>query len=134
MPGSAVVDVPALISETREWYGGDLVTGRTTAEGKARALLDGSAGSMTHDQAMYLGELLNEHVAKGVVRHDRFSPAFVGGSLNKLTEDLSTFNDRVARIWRGDEEAALAALDESLKNRQLFPGAGSPSRRFYVLA
>lgn len=38
---------------------------------------------------------------------------------------LDTFNERVGLLWRGDDDAALNALDEALKNRALFPGAGS---------
>lgn len=36
---------------------------------------------------------------------------------------LDTFNERVGLLWRGDDDAALNALDETLKNRALFPGS-----------
>ena len=134
MSDSPGTDIPALIAEVRAGYGDDFVVGRASAEEKARSLLNASAGNMSREQAMQLGQFLNEHVAKGVLRHDRFSPAFVGGALNKLTEDLATFNERVQLLWKGDDDSALAALDESLKNRQRFPGAGSsfPSVLVYL--
>ena len=119
-----VIDVPALIAERREVFGDDFVAGRLRPEADARALLDASAGSMTREQAIRLGGLLNEHTKVGVVRQDRFSPAFVGASLHRVIEDLATFNDRVSRLWRGDEEAALDALDETVRNRSLFPRCG----------
>jgi len=89
---------------------------------------------MSREQAIRFGELLNEHKKATVVRHDRFAPAFVGASLAKVTEDLETFNQRVELLWTGDDEAALRALDETLRNRTLFPGAGSslPSVLMYL--
>ena len=127
-------DVEVIIARTRGWFGDDFVPGRIKPELEARQLLDEHAGQMSAAQAMRLGQLINEHAKHGVVRHDRFSPAFVGVSLQRVTEDLETFNRRVAMLWRGDEDAALDALDETLKNRQLFPGAGSsfPSVLLYL--
>jgi hypothetical protein len=129
-----IFDVESLIAERRESFGEDFVSGRTQPEQEARALLDATAGEMTREQAVRLGELLNQHAKAGVTRHDRFAPAFVGGALNRVTDDLDTFNDRVGLLWRGDEEASLDALDETLKNRGLFPGAGSslPSTLMYL--
>ncbi len=134
MSDSAGIDLPAHIAKVRTEYGDDFVAGRATAEEKARSLLNASAGNMSREQAMQLGQFLNEHVSNGVLRHDRFSPAFVGGALNKLTADLATFNDRVQLLWKGNDDSALAALDQSIKNRQLFPGAGSsfPSVLMYL--
>lgn len=128
------IDVEAVIAKSRRWFGEDFVPGRLKPEREARELLDAFAGHMSLDQAMRLGELINEHAKQGLTRHDRFSPAFVGASLQRLTQDLETFNTRVALLWCGDDEAALNALDETLKNRQLFPGAGSsfPSVLLYL--
>src|SRR5690349_25101935 len=117
-------DVEALIVRIRARYGDQFVDGRAEAERKAVELLDRTAGSMTREQAQELGGYLNVQVVKGTERHDRFAPAFVGGSLNTLIRDLDRFNRRVEMMWRSSEEEALDALDESLLNRQLFPGAG----------
>lgn len=134
LPQTQTVDVESLIAERREFFGADFVPGRTQPEEEARTLLNATAGEMTHEQATRLGELLNQHAKAEVTRHDRFSPAFVGAALKKVTDDLDVFNDRVGLLWRGDDEAALDALDETLKNRALFPGAGSslPSTLMYL--
>jgi hypothetical protein len=101
------VEIANLIVDQRNEFGDDFVEGRRRAEEQARTLLNASAGSMTREQATRLGELLNEHTKVGIVRHDRFSPAFVGAALQKVTDDLDTFNERVRLLWRGDDEAAL---------------------------
>jgi MoxR-like ATPase len=125
MPQLPAIDVHELIAERRSFFGDDFVSGRTGPEQEARSLLDDAAGEMTQEQALQLGELLNRHAKAGVIRHDRFAPAFGGAALQKVTGDLEVFNQRVGLLWRGDEERALDALDETLKNRSLFPGAGS---------
>lgn len=131
-PGT--IDVSDLIAERRRDFGEGFIAGRQRPEEQARSLLNEFAGTMNREQAMRLGELLNEHTKGTVVRHDRFAPAFVGAALQKVTEDLGVFNDRVGRLWRQDEDGALDALDESLKDRALFPGAGSslPSALMYL--
>lgn len=108
--------------------------GRKQPEQLARDLLDEAAGTMSREQAMLLGELLNAHTKGSTIRHDRFSPAFVGAALQRVTDDMTVFNERVSLLWTGGEEAALDALDASLRNRALFPGAGSslPSALMYL--
>lgn len=134
MPQPVAIDVLAHIAERRAFFGDDFVAGRIAPEAAARTLLNEAAGRMSREQAIRFGELLNEHKKATVVRHDRFAPAFVGASLAKVTEDLETFNQRVELLWTGDDEAALRALDETLRNRALFPGAGSslPSVLMYL--
>src|SRR4051812_30930964 len=100
MPQTQLIDIEALIAGRREFFGEDFVSGRTQPEEEARALLNATAGEMTNEQATRLGELLNQHTKAGVTRHDRFSPAFVGAALKKVTADLEVFNDRVALLWR----------------------------------
>jgi MoxR-like ATPase len=134
MAQEPLMDVSTLVAERRSFFGADFVSGRVAPEAEARALLDEAAGHMSSEQAASLGEMLNRHVKAGVIRHDRFSPAFVGAALKRVTEDLVVFNARVSLLWHGTEEDALAALDETLKNRALFPGAGSslPSALMYL--
>jgi MoxR-like ATPase len=135
MPGWVRIDdVHGVINERRQYFGDDFVPGRVRAEAAARELLEASAGAMTRDEAMQLGVLLNQHTRQGKARKDRFLPAFGAAGMTKLVEDLETFNERLARIWRGDSEEALAVLDETAKNGSFFPGAGTslPSALLYL--
>ncbi len=83
---------------------------------------------------MQLGQFLNEHVSNGVLRTRQILARLCRWSPRQLTADLATFNDRVQLLWKGNDDSALAALDQSIKNRQLFPGAGSsfPSVLMYL--
>lgn len=134
MTQPATLDAAALIEQRRTDFGPQFVPGRERPEHQARDLLNESAGAMTREQAMRLGELLNEHTKGNTVRHDRFSPAFVGAALQRVTDGMDVFNERVELLWRRDEQAALEALDATLRNRLLFPGAGSslPSALMYL--
>jgi hypothetical protein len=135
MPQPIVIeDVRGVIEERRAFFGDDFVAGRERAEADVRALLEASAGAMSRDEAVHLGELLNRHTRQHRQRKDRFTPAFGGAGMGTLTADLETFNERVGQLWRGEDTAALAVLDETVKNPSTFPGAGTsmPSVLMYL--
>jgi MoxR-like ATPase len=129
-----LADVQEFVDWTRAYRGPDHIAVRRAAEDDARQLLDELAGQMTHEDAQRLGRLLNTDGRAGEVRHDRFTPAFVGATLQKVTGDLDTFNRQVERLWDTDEQIALATLDEILKDPGAMPGAGRslPSVLFYL--
>lgn len=65
----------------------------------------------------------------GSLHHSRFMPGFSTPLVDRMTEDLETFNNLVLRLWRGSEEEALAALDEIVRDRSVLPGSGVGGRR-----
>ncbi len=108
--------------------------GRVLGEQEAVALLDSRAGYLDRDEAMRLGQVFNTQEMAGRVRQDRFSPAFAGATMHKVTEDLDRFNDVVAELWTADIDTALDTLGGILGDRSLLPGAGSslPSMLLYL--
>ncbi|WP_259275880.1 MrcB family domain-containing protein [Micromonospora chalcea] len=123
-PRPPLSDVPAFIAWVRQTYGPTLVDSRETAEQRARALLSEFSGKMSVEQAVALGELFNTGEWGGVLRRNRFSPAFAGAAMQRLVEPLDKFNDWTDRIWRRPEGEALRYVDEILRDTQAFPGAG----------
>ncbi len=83
---------------------------------------------------MRLGQLFNVHEKAGRVRQDRFSPAFAGATMQKVTEDPERFNQVVADLWTAPHEAALDSLGRDFADRSQLPGAGSslPSMLLYL--
>lgn len=117
-------DHARFVAWARAYRGEDDIRVRREAEDAAVKLLDDKAGRMTLEDAERLGRLFNTHSRDGQVRYDRFAPAFHGATLQRVVEDLDTFNRQVQRLWSTPEEGALTVLDEILKNHYLFPGAG----------
>lgn len=130
----SLVDVAAFITWMRNKYGSTLVPTRRAAEDAARALLDAHVGAMTVDQAHELGNLLNTGDWNGTPHHNRFSPAFVGASLNSLIEPIEQFNLWTLQLWTSSEADAVQALAKLAADRKLFPGAGIsyPSALLYL--
>lgn len=124
-PSPRLEDVGEFISWMRERYGPELVSSRLDAEQEARDLLNAYAGSMSTEQALELGQLFNRGVYGGVMRSNRFSPAFVGATMKRVVEPLDEFNQWTYRLWSTNEDRALDAVDEILKNPTGFRGAGS---------
>jgi hypothetical protein len=112
------------VAWARAFRGDEHVSARREAEDEARKLLDEKAGGMTIEDAAALGRFFNTDSRDGVVRHDRFAPAFHGATLQKVVDDLDTFNLQMGRLWSLAEDASLVALDEILKEPAVFPGAG----------
>ncbi|MGA4732043.1 MrcB family domain-containing protein [Micromonospora taraxaci] len=123
-PRPSLSDVPAFIAWIRQAYGPTLINSRQTAEQQARELLNEFSGKMSAEQALALGELFNTGEWGGVVRHNRFSPAFVGAAMQRLVDPLDKFNEWTDRVWRRPEDEALQYVDEILRDSQTFPGAG----------
>ncbi|NYH44768.1 hypothetical protein HNR22_004495 [Micromonospora jinlongensis] len=117
-------DAPAFIAWVRQVYGPTLVSSRQAAEQQARELLNEFSGKMSAEQALALGALFNTGEWGGVLRHNRFSPAFVGAAMQRLVDPLDKFNDWTDRLWRRPEGEALQYVDEILRETQAFPGAG----------
>jgi hypothetical protein len=117
-------DTAAFIQAVRGRYGPTLVESRRAAEEEARQLLNQLAGGMTKEQAQTLGQLFNRGEWAGVMRHNRFLPAFAGATMDRLLEPIETFNEWTGRLWRSPEEEARQAVDEVLRNPNAFPGAG----------
>jgi hypothetical protein len=83
------------------------VAGQIAAEQAAVPLLNQRAGDLSPNEAARLGQLLNTHEKAGRIRLDRFSPAFPGATMQKVTDDLDRFNRVVAdgsQEGRGDEK------------------------------
>lgn len=118
-------DVPAFIDWMRKRFGDELVPSRLEAEQEARDLLNAYAGAMSKEQALDLGRLFNKGVYGGIPRSNRFSPAFVGATMERVLEPLDEFNQWTHRLWSQNEDRALAAVDEILKTPTGFRGAGS---------
>lgn len=134
--GSApsLVDAGAFVAWMRNRYGPTLVPTRRAAEDAARALLDAHAGAMTLEQAHDLGRLLNSGDWSGTPHYNRFSPAFVGASLNSLIEPIEHFNLWTSKLWTAPVADAIQMLGEVTADRKLFPGAGTsyPSALMYL--
>ncbi|MFF5288774.1 McrB family protein [Paractinoplanes globisporus] len=101
-----------------------LVESRRRAEQQARELLDEFAGTMTADQALELGRLFNTGEWGGAMKHNRFTPAFVGATMSRVIDPLDQFNQWTERLWRRPIDESLSYVDEILKNVSAFPGAG----------
>lgn len=123
-----------ILADVRSAFGDRFVPSRVEAEQEAAALLNARAGEMTREDAFKLGELFNRHERSGRVRQDRFSPGFVGATMQKVTEDLERFNLTVADLWTAPVDAALTRLGEMFADRSQLPGAGSslPSMLLYL--
>ncbi len=126
--------VSEFVERQRSLYGKDLVPSRRDAEQQARELLDDRAGTMTEDDALELGRLLNSGSWDGRPMRNRFAPMFQGGAIAKLTADLDRFNAVTAGLWRGSDEEALSALDRIYKDHSTLPSAGRsyPSILMYL--
>lgn len=111
---AAPQDPRAFVEWFRTRFGEKLVESRHASEEAARNLLNEHAGAMTEDQAFELGRLLNTGTWAGVLKHNRFSPAFVGAVMTTLVEPLDQFNQWTRRLWTSSEEEALKAVDEML--------------------
>ena len=120
----SVLDAEAFIAWVRGKCGPNLVPTRRDAEDAARALLDAHAGAMTIEQARALGRLLSSGHWNGTPHYNRFSPAFVGASLNSLIEPIELFNQWTLKLWTAPKSEALEVLDKLVADRKLFPGAG----------
>jgi hypothetical protein len=120
----SVKDSRAFVAWMRDWYGPDLVESRSTAEQEARDLLDEAAGRMTKEQALQLGRFFNRGVWQGIMKHNRFSPAFVGATMEKVIDQLELFNEWTQRLWTASYDDALKGVDQILKDKEVFPGAG----------
>ncbi len=125
---------PQVLGQVRTTFGDRFVAGRVLAEQEAVALLNSRAGHLDRDEAMRLGQLFNTHEKAGRVRQDRFSPAFTGATMQRVTEDLNRFNEVVADMWTADIDTALHTLGGILGDRSRLPGAGSslPSMLLYL--
>jgi hypothetical protein len=109
-------DSRAFVAWMRTQYGPSLVETRRRAEDEARVLLDEHAGRMTREHAARLGELLNQGTWAEVPHQNRFSPAFMGRTLDVLVEPIETFNEWTSRLWNArDDLAAEQAVDAILK-------------------
>lgn len=127
-------DPAAVIAWVRAEAGAELVHTRAQSEDEARRLLDARAGYMTLEDARMLGAFLNSGSWGGIPRRNRFTPAFTGAVLDRLIQPLEPFNDWTARLWRGNEDEALAAMDDILRRADALPGAGRsyPSVLLYL--
>jgi hypothetical protein len=80
---------------------------------------------MTREHAARLGELLNQGTWAEVPHQNRFSPAFMGRTLDVLVDPIETFNEWTSRLWNArDDVTAEQAVDAILKDPTAFPGAG----------
>jgi hypothetical protein len=120
----STADASAIVSQVRDIFGADGVEARRSAEADARRLLDQTAGRMSEEQVVELGSLFNRDLARGVPRRDRFLPAFMGATIQRLARRVDLVNEWTARLWDRDESAAMVALDEVLKDRAALPGGG----------
>jgi hypothetical protein len=100
----------------------------------ARELLDQHAGRMTAEQVLELGRLVSTDLVRGQEKHRRFAPAFVGATIQRIAERVDEFNPWAARLWGRNEEDALDADDQLLKDRSALFGAGRslPSLFMYL--
>jgi hypothetical protein len=117
-------DVSAFVDWIRSVYGPSLTPTRAASEQAAKEHLDRHAGAMTWEQAVHLGELFNSGEWGGVMRYNRFVPAFVGASMAKVVEPLDEFNRWTADLWRLPVEDVIPLVDRILKDTSAFPGAG----------
>lgn len=129
-----LTDQAAFVAWVRRYRGPEHVWVRQEAEDGARRMLDQFAGRMTAEQAFELGRTFNTDSKGGELRYDRFAPAFHGATMQRVVEHLELFNEQVRRLWSTDEDEAVQALDEILRDPHTFPGAGRslPSVLFYL--
>jgi len=120
----SLADVQGFVAWVRAKYGPTLVPTRRAAEDAGRVLLHAHAGAMTVAQAHELGRLLNSGDWSGTPHYNRFSPAFVGASLNSLIEPIEQFNQWTLKLWTAPEADAIQMLAELAADRKMFPGAG----------
>lgn len=127
-------EVRRVIAEKREESGPDRVAARAEAERRAAELLNARAGEMTEAEAVELIGLFNVDRIGEQDRQNRFVPAFTGDLRNRLVANLEVVNAYTHRLWRGDEDDALAALDEIFRDRAALPAAGRsyPSMLLYL--
>lgn len=123
-----------VLARVRSSFGERFVDGRAEAEHSAVDLLQRRAGDMDSAEATRLGQLFNTHEKAGRVRQDRFSPAFAGATMQKVTQELDRFNEVVADLWTAPVETALDTLGRIFGDRSVLPGAGSslPSMLLYL--
>jgi AAA domain (dynein-related subfamily)/Conserved hypothetical protein (DUF2461) len=129
-----LTDQAAFVAWVRRFRGPEHVWVRQEAEDAARRMLDQFAGRMTAEQAFELGRNFNTDSKGGDLRYDRFAPAFHGATMQRVVENPELFNEQVRRLWGTDEDEAVRALDEILRNPHTLPGAGRslPSMLFYL--
>lgn len=134
LPSSPIKDVSGFIEQLLTDWGDERLEARRESEDQARRLLDEFAGEMNEDQARTLFSFFNADRLHGKVRHDRFSPAFVGQTANALVNDLPNFNSWTRRLWADSGEERNSAIAELLANRKLLPSAGTsyPSLLAYL--
>jgi len=106
-----------VLAEVRSTFGDRFVPARVEAERDAAALLNDRAGEMTREDAFRLGQLFNRHEVGGRQRQDRFSPGFVGATMQKVTEDLERYNQVVADLWTAPTDVALTRLGQLYADR-----------------
>jgi hypothetical protein len=123
--GGPIDDVAEFIARALEDAGDTRLEVRRETEDQARKLLDESAGSMTEQQARDLFRLFNTDFNNGKRVYSRLMPAFVGQTANGLLANLDAFSHWTARLWKGSEEEAMAAVDELLSDRKALPSAGT---------
>jgi hypothetical protein len=123
-----------VLAKVRDAFGERFVTSRIEAEKAAVELLNSRSGDLDPDEAIRLGQLFNTHDRAGGVRQDRFSPGFAGATMQKVTEDLSRFNEVVADLWTAPIDSALDTLGRIYADRSALPGAASslPSMLMYL--
>ena len=117
--------VREVLDRVRDKFGVRFVPARMEAENEARRLLDDRAGRMTRDEFLQLGSVFNRHEEQGVVKRNRFSPAFTGYSILQATERMDELNEAMRVLWGPSEDDALALVGTVLRARTELPGAGS---------
>lgn len=136
LPGSgpSALSIEETIARVRQYFGDEFVSGRIEAEEQARARLNARAGAMSTDEFVELGSLFNTQVVHGKARRTRFSPAFQGATIQRLTRNLDLLNDWTRRIWIGNEDDALTAAGELFADKEALPGSGRsyPSILLYL--
>lgn len=126
--------IKSIVEAVRKAAGPEMVASRREHEDKAEALLNEAAGVMDEDQALRLGKLFNTAMWGGTLKQSRFAPAFHGATIKRLILDLDLFNHWTRKLWSRDEDEALDALDQIVKDKSKLPGAGRsfPSMVFYI--
>ena len=107
---------------------------RRDAESAARERLNEAAGTMSESDFREFFGLLNTDSKGGEPRNDRFSPAFVGATANRLLRELELLNRWTQAIWASSEDAALTSVGELFEDRNRLPGAATsyPSVLMYL--
>ena len=128
------MDIQALIRELDERAGSGSITSRLEGEAEARRLLDQRAGSFTREDGKEFGRSVNRSRWDGRETHERFMPAFGGGSWAGLLRDLDRFNWFTEKVWTGTEVEALEHLGRVFGDRKVLPWAGTsyPSLLLYL--